>query len=124
MGLNKTFISLIFFSVIFCFSCSTDEIHITGTVRLSDDPLSGNGDVLVYTDNKETYSNSDGDFCLSGEVYAGYGDEFLIRFFKLGYNDTFSVITLPELEENDNEDEWLYGDRILDIGEMILYEDS
>ena len=120
MGVKKALIIIVFSSVVFCLSCSSDEIHIDGTVRLSDDPPSGHGDVLIYTDNKETYSYSDGYFRLSGEVYMGYGDELLIQLYKSGYIDTFRIITLPELEEDEDEDGWWDGDRIIDIGETMM----
>jgi len=94
-----------------CATIFSNNVHIKGKVRLSDNPVSGHGGVRVSTDLVSTVSQSDGSFTIEGSIE--YDEEsFYMLFEKAGYRSVEKLVTAKKPEKSKDID--------IDLGTVTL----
>lgn len=82
-----------------CASFFANAVQVTGKVRLSDNPSSGHGGVLVRTELRHTISAPDGSFLIEGDIT--YNEEsFYIGFHMAGYQSVQKLVTAKKSKDS------------------------
>jgi len=94
-----------------CASLLVDEAKIVGKVKLSDNPATGNGGVVVSTELVSALTDKNGSFELVGDVMSEFTTE--LRFQKTHYKETVITVDIPYPSDSDSS-------ILVDIGTVTL----